>query len=311
MGNLKKSLDMLASLCFAVLLLFIVRVNCERITSCDQTPHPATCHHYVGKSMLSSLEENTVFTFHRVALRVTMDQAVQVHRLVTSMDVSSFDARARSAWSDCLKLYDDTIYQLNRSMSLKTVSSRDSQTWLSAAFTNHVTCQDGFKELNLESYLQYFPNFMMTNFSDLLSNSLAINKANALASPPSTVHHKEGARGKRRLLAADGFPSWVSAADRKLFQAAAGPRADLVVAKDGSGNFQTISEAVAASAKLRSGDKRFVIHVKSGTYDENVEIMRSTKNLMIVGDGIDATIVTGSRNAQDGRTFSSASFGKP
>jgi len=46
----------------------------------------------------------------------------------------------------------------------------------------------------------------------------------------------------------DGFPSWVSPKDRKLLQAAVNEtKFDLVVAKDGSGNFTTIGEAVAAA----------------------------------------------------------------
>jgi len=46
----------------------------------------------------------------------------------------------------------------------------------------------------------------------------------------------------------DGFPSWVSPNDRKLLQAAVNEtKFDLVVAKDGSGNFTTIGAAVAAA----------------------------------------------------------------
>ena len=81
-----------------------------------------------------------------------------------------------------------------------------------------------------------------------------------------------------------------------------------MVAQDGSGDYTTISEAVAASAQI-SGSGRFVIYVKSGVYKENVEI--TMKNLMLVGDGIDATVVTGSKNSQDGiTTFKTATFGK-
>ncbi|PKI50101.1 hypothetical protein CRG98_029497 [Punica granatum] len=311
MGNNIKLLDKLLYACFLALSFRLVSINGEQLTSCAQTPYPDTCNYYLTRdSMLLSSQEEKTFAFHDLALRVTMDHTVQVHRLVSSMDVSSFDGRARSAWSDCLELYEDTMHQLNRSMSSNTVNPRDSQTWLSATITNHVTCQNGFKELKVESNLQRFPNLMLTNFSRLLSNSLAINKGYTISSPPSSIHlHEESGNGGNRRLLADGFPSWVSASDRKLLQSTAAPKADLVVANDGSGDFKTISEAVAASAKRRSGDKRFVIYVKAGTYNENVEIKRSMKNLMIVGDGKDATVVTGSRNAKDGSTtFRSATF---
>lgn len=56
--------------------------------------------------------------------------------------------------------------------------------------------------------------------------------------------------------------------------------------------------------------ERLVIHVKAGVYNERVEIGRNLRHLMFVGDGMDKTIVTGSRNVVDGATtLSSATFG--
>lgn len=85
-----------------------------------------------------------------------------------------------------------------------------------------------------------------------------------------------------------------------------------MVAKDDSGNYKTINEAVAALAlRGRSSSSRVVIYVKSGVYPENVEIRWGLKNVMFVGDGIDKTIVTSNRNVPDGATtFGSATFGK-
>ncbi|XXG81836.1 hypothetical protein AAC387_Pa09g2395 [Persea americana] len=98
-------------------------------------------------------------------------------------------------------------------------------------------------------------------------------------------------------------------ADHKLLQSST-VAADIVVAIDGSENYKTISEAVAASVKVRNGTKRFVIHVKASVYSENAEITKSTKNLMFIGDGNDSTIVTGSKNVHDGSsTFNSLTFG--
>ncbi|KAJ6417340.1 hypothetical protein OIU84_003119 [Salix udensis] len=54
---------------------------------------------------------------------------------------------------------------------------------------------------------------------------------------------------------------------------------------------------------------RYVIHVKSGIYTENVEVGKNKKNVMIVGDGMDFTILTGSLNVVDGSTtFRSATL---
>lgn len=87
-------------------------------------------------------------------------------------------------------------------------------------------------------------------------------------------------------------------------------KADIVVALDGSGNYKTINEAVAALSSM-TRPERTIVYVKSGTYRENVEIGRGLDNLMFVGDGIDKTIVTGNKNVPDGATtLGSATFGK-
>ncbi|URE15613.1 pectinesterase [Musa troglodytarum] len=114
---------------------------------------------------------------------------------------------------------------------------------------------------------------------------------------------------KNRRLLSHGIPQWVKAADRKLIQAGLTIKPDLVVAKDGSGNYNTISEAVAASVNLRQGTSRFVIYVKAGVYSETVDITTNMQNLMMIGDGKDDTIVTGSKNFVDGTpTFNTATF---
>ncbi|KAJ1418250.1 Pectinesterase 2 [Sesbania bispinosa] len=66
----------------------------------------------------------------------------------------------------------------------------------------------------------------------------------ALASSSTTTKQVGG----RKLLLSYGFPDWLSSSDRKLLQTT--QKADIVVAQDGTGNYKTISEGVAATAKL-------------------------------------------------------------
>ncbi|KAE8716642.1 putative pectinesterase/pectinesterase inhibitor 6 [Hibiscus syriacus] len=294
-------MDKLVLLVFSLAHIFIFPsgyfVNGVSITFCTRTPYPDVCNHYIGNSVnVAAQLDQTRFSFRDVALQVTLNQAVQAHRLISSIDSSSFDERARLAWNDCLELYEDTIRHLNQSTS--TTDPIDSQTWLSASIANQQTCQNGFIDFNLASHLQTLPP-MLGNFTKLISNSLAINKAT------SSSHSNFAKQGGNRRLLSDGFPAWLSAADRKLLQSSGAPKADIVVAQDGSGNFKTITEAVAAAG----GGKRTVIYVKSGVYKESVDIKKSAKNIMLIGDGIDSTIVTGSKNAQTTTTFRSATVG--
>jgi hypothetical protein len=51
--------------------------------------------------------------------------------------------------------------------------------------------------------------------------------------------------------------------------------------------------------------------VKKGEYVENIDLDKNTWNVMIRGDGMTETVVTGSRNFMDGTpTFETATFGK-
>jgi len=105
-----------------------------------------------------------------------------------------------------------------------------------------------------------------------------------------------------------GFPKWISANDRQLLKDNA-TVADLVVAKDGSGNFTTIMEAVNATAD--HSKSRIVIYIKAGAYFENVEVVKKKTNLMFIGDGIGKTVVKASRNVVDGwTTYRSATVGE-
>ncbi|RHN43752.1 putative pectinesterase [Medicago truncatula] len=297
--------------CIAYFLLFSLLFVHGKELSCNQTPYPHVCNHYIGTTTnkLSTLDSSS--SFHDIALKVTLDQAIEAHKLVSTMELNNFkDKHAKSAWEDCLELYEDTIYQLKRSINSNNLN--DKLTWQSASITNHQTCQNGFIDFNLPSHLNYFPS-MLSNFTKLLSNSLSISNTLTSSQSSSSSSSSTKQNGGRRLLS-DGFSYWLSGSDRKLLQATpgsgTGPRADIVVAQDGSGNYKTISEGVAAAAKL-SGKGRVVIHLKAGIYKENIDIKSTVSNLMIFGDGMDSTSVTGNQNAIDGSTtFRSATFGK-
>ncbi|KAK9281513.1 hypothetical protein L1049_004416 [Liquidambar formosana] len=109
----------------------------------------------------------------------------------------------------------------------------------------------------------------------------------------------------------NGFPTWLSCMDTRLLQTSTNQtKYNLVVAKDGSGNFTTINEAVAAAPN--SSATRFVIYIKAGAYYVYVEVVSKQTMLMFVGDGIGKTLIKGSRSVVDGwTTFRSATVVPP
>ncbi|XP_078435101.1 pectinesterase-like [Wolffia australiana] len=255
------------------------------ITSCSETPYPDVCRAAVGSGTRQE-ESKAVLSFAKANVVEALQRASLVHARASMVRRGELDRRTRAAWEDCLALSQQTLRQLNRVLN-ETSSADDELTWLSAAITHHETCRDGFRELGLGSGLSSSP-FVSGNVLEMLSNSLAVARSELV----STL-----GRRNRRLLSR-GFPAWVSAANRRLLLSSPA-MADVTVAKDGSGDYKTISAAAAVAAN-RSGSARFVVYVKAGVYSENVEI--SADNVMLVGDGMDKTVVTGEKNVQDGST---------
>ncbi|KDP23453.1 hypothetical protein JCGZ_23286 [Jatropha curcas] len=85
----------------------------------------------------------------------------------------------------------------------------------------------------------------------------------------------------------------------------------VVVNPDKTGDYSTISDAVlAAPNNALVGDGYFVIHIVAGVYHEYISIPTHKKYLMMIGDGIGKTIITGNRSSSDGWGSSgSATFG--
>ncbi|KAF9687719.1 hypothetical protein SADUNF_Sadunf02G0122200 [Salix dunnii] len=266
----------------------VLGYNSDEVMSwCSKTPNPQPCEYF-----LSHDQENTPIKyasdFLKISTRLALARAMKGKFTTYSLGSKCRNRLEKAAWEDCLELYEDIILWLNQTTSSK-CTHYDVQTWLSTALTNLETCRTGFTEFGMTDFI--LP-LMSNNVSKLISNTLAINKV-----PYSEPSYK------------DGFPSWVSPGDRKLLQSSSpASQANIVVAIDGSGNVKTIKEAVDAASK-RSGSGRYVIYVKAGTYNENVEVGKTVKNVMFVGDGIGKTIVTGSKSVGGGTTtFKSATF---
>ncbi|KAL9175313.1 hypothetical protein ABFS82_02G106700 [Erythranthe guttata] len=84
----------------------------------------------------------------------------------------------------------------------------------------------------------------------------------------------------------------------------------VTVSPYGGANFSSINEAVAfAPNNSVVDDGYFVIYARQGYYQEYIVVPKNKKNIMLIGDGINATVITGNRNVIDGwTTFNSATF---
>ncbi|RDX72911.1 Pectinesterase 2, partial [Mucuna pruriens] len=248
---------------------------------CKQTPYPQPCEYYLTNNAFNKPIKSKS-DFLKVSLQLALERAQKGEQNTHSLGPKCRNAHEKAAWADCLELYQYTIQRLNKTANPNTKCTQtDVQTWLSTAVTNLETCKNGFYDLGVPDYV--LP-LLSNNVTKLLSNTLSLNKGPSQYKPPS--YNKEG------------FPTWVKPGDRKLLQASSpASKANVVVAKDGSGKYTTVSAAVNAAP---SGSGRYVIYVKAGIYNEQVEI--KAKNIMLVGDGIGKTIITGSKSVGGGTT---------
>ncbi|KAE8658031.1 putative pectinesterase/pectinesterase inhibitor 32 [Hibiscus syriacus] len=173
----------------------------------------------------------------------------------------------------------------NKHNSTGDVSS-DLRTWLSAAMANQQTCMEGFDGTN--GIAKTVVSVGLNQVTSLVSNLLT------MVHPGSSSMSNEPAVsdtiGGRKSEMNSRFPTWFKREDRRLLQAN-GVTADVVVAADGTGNFTTIMDAVMAAPDYSMN--RFVIYVKKGLYKENVEIKKKKWNLVMIGDGMDVTVISG------------------
>ncbi|KAJ1402981.1 Pectinesterase, catalytic [Sesbania bispinosa] len=246
----------------------------------------------------------------------------EINKAFNKTESMKFESeKEKGAYEDCKTLFEDAKDDLATSISelgkieFKKLSTRsqDFKSWLSAVISFQQTCIDGFPE---EGKLRDELQSLFKDSKEFVSNSLAIvSQAGAFLSTFQAL-----ARGRRLLLSEDansppvatldedGFPEWVHDEDRRMLKAADNrPTPNVTVAKDGSGKFKTISEALAAIPQNYEG--RYVVFVKEGIYDETVTITKNMQNLTMYGDGSQKSIITGNKNFRDGvRTFQTASF---
>ncbi|KAI7725766.1 hypothetical protein M8C21_002854 [Ambrosia artemisiifolia] len=232
--------------------------------------------------------------------------------LYTSQEINNLDmdTHVRSAYDDCLELLEDSVDQLTRSLlsvlgDAAAGSSEDVMTWLSAALTNQDTCTEGLSEVE-NGYVKQQMEEKVKDLSEMVSNCLAIYAAAGDDFKGVPIQH----RRRRRRLMSSTFPEWLGREERRLLQTpVAAIQADIVVAADGSGTCKTIAEAIKKAPE--NSNRRFLIHVKAGRYEEdNLKVGRKKTYLMFVGDGKGKTVITGGINrvVDNVTTFHTASF---
>ncbi|CAA7033878.1 unnamed protein product [Microthlaspi erraticum] len=272
---------------------------------CDVTLHKEKCFETVGSAPNASrLNPEELFKY---AVKITIIELSKVLDGFSSDD--HMDSATSGAMGACFELIELAVDQLNYTMKSmedkKTTpyeSIDDLRTWLSSVETYQETCQEALNEANKPGLANYGETHMK-NATEMTSNALAI--ITWLGKIADSI------KLRRRRLMTTGDVSPLDLAmmkGRRLLESGdLRKMADIVVAKDGSGKYRTITEALEKVKE--KNEKRTIIYVKGGVYLENVRVEKTKWNVVMVGDGQRKTVVAAGLNFIDGTpTFHTATF---
>ncbi|XP_057980298.1 pectinesterase-like [Malania oleifera] len=281
-------------------------------SSCASTRYPDLCYSAVAKvpsaaAMLTSKKDVIEMSLNLTTKAVRKNYSGIKAIIATFKHLTK---REKTALHDCLETLDETLDELRKAAedlsdypNGKSLShhANDLKTLLSAAMTNQDTCIDGFSHEDADKGVRLKLLDGQVHVEHMCGNALAmIKNMTDLDMMAEEKQRAASGRRTREVQAAEGgWPEWLSAGDRRLLQSPT-VTPNVVVAADGSGNFKTVAEAVAAAPEKSS--TRYVIKIKAGVYRENVEVPKKKTNIMFMGEGRKNTIITASRSVRGGST---------
>ncbi|XP_018824929.2 probable pectinesterase/pectinesterase inhibitor 20 [Juglans regia] len=294
-------------------------------TICKSTLYSSYC-----KSVLPNQTAN-VFDYGRFAILKSLLQSRIFSSVVNNYVQYRYPFLSKTtirALEDCQLLASLNVDYLKKSyetinttsVDLSTLEVDDVQTFLSAILTNQQTCLEGLISTASDSSIKNALSVLLYNDTKLHGVSLALftkgwvpMKKDCWQPERKYPMFRNGSLPLK--MSSQKRAIYESVCKRKIFETDSEDEeirvSDIViVCQDGGGNFTTINDAIlAAPNNTNSSDGYFLIYVTAGVYQEYVSIPKNNRYLLMIGDGINRTIITGNRSVDDGwTTFNSATF---
>ncbi|KAL6996185.1 pectinesterase [Sarracenia purpurea var. burkii] len=292
----------------------IIKASASRViveSSCSTTLYPDLCYSAIAsvpgiRNKVLKSQKDVILTSLDLTIAVVKRNYLTVERSMKTR--KSLTERQKTALHDCLETIDETLDDLRKAeddLNAYAANKSSSQiadhlkTLMSAAMTNQETCLDGFAYVDADRRVRETLLGGQVRGERMCSNALAMIKNLTDTDIAANEMREIGGRKLEEEEDRSGWPEWLPAGDRRLLQSST-VSPDVVVAADGSGNYRTVTAAVAAAPEKSS--KRYIIRIKAGVYRENVDVSKEKTNIMLVGDDRRTTIITASRNVVDGST---------
>lgn len=282
---------------------------------CAPTDFKETC---VNSFMKASPNSTEPLDLIKLSFNITI-QAIKDGVKKSSVELKAkADHETKGSLELCETLMNDAIDDLTKcfdnfaGFSVDQIEKfvYDLRVWLSGSISYQQTCMDAFEEV--KSILAQDMKDIFKPSKELTSNSLAMITSMSSMFGKSNITEATGDLGnnaRKLLYAEDGFPSWVGPDTRRLMAAPqGGVKPNVVVAKDGSGQYKSINEALKAVPI--NNKVPFVIYIKQGVYKEKVVVTKQMYHVTFIGDGPTKTKITGSVNFAIGkvRTYLTSSL---
>ncbi|KAL6630940.1 hypothetical protein ACP70R_028280 [Stipagrostis hirtigluma subsp. patula] len=294
--------------------------------ACNATTDPTFC-----RSVLPPRGKDDLYAYGRFSVAESLAGARKFAALVDRYLARHrhLSASAVGALQDCQLMAELNIDFLSSAGAtirgtdtLLEPQADDVHTLLSAILTNQQTCLDGLQAASGAWSAGGGGGLAepTANGTKLYSLSLSlfarawVPTAKAPRSHKKEPHHGHG--GKKRPPAARRGLFDVTDDEMVRRMVIEGPEQTVAVNsvvtvdQSGGGNYTTVGDAVAAAPTNLDGSGGYhVIYVLAGVYEENVVVPKHSKYIMMIGDGIGQTVITGNRSVVDGwTTFNSATF---
>ncbi|XP_073281501.1 probable pectinesterase/pectinesterase inhibitor 51 [Primulina huaijiensis] len=287
----------------------------------DSSPSDNMIHEACKASRDSPTCESWLSQSNNVPADATVSQVIQSAMWVTTqylekgramvqniLDGSSDNQNRSNAAKTCLELLRYSEYRINLADgALPLGKIKDARAWMSAALVYHYDCWSALKYVNDTS--------LVGSTMEFFNSSLILSTSNALGMMVNydVFGDKIGSWAPPKTER-DGF--WEPGSDSSGPEVAGAVlselKADVTVCKDsGACDYNSVQDAVNAAPDSAGSDKRFVIWIKNGVYEEMVRVPLEKKNVVFLGDGMGKTVITGSMNVgQPGvSTYNSATVG--
>ncbi|GAB2295237.1 hypothetical protein Dimus_029412 [Dionaea muscipula] len=280
---------------------------------CQPTTYKETCEKSLESAAGNTTDPKELI---KAAFKVAKQEISSALSKSETIKAAANDPRAKQGLEICHEVIESAVDDLESSIeSIGDVSLtnaedflEDLKIWVGGASTFQDVCFDAFENATSDAGQKMRDLFNTSR--QLTSNALTmISEISTLLSTLNIT----GLLGYRRLLSTDvalphagHVPAWISDAKRNLMATPlASIKPDVVVALDGSGQFKTITEALALVPNKNT--KPFIIYIKAGVYHEQVTVDKKMTDVMFIGDGPTKTKITGDKNFHDGvQTFLTA-----